>query len=197
MNVQLREEFARLGEVSPWKATFVIDGQVFGSGLNHELDVRPPQLFRLVPGAARILELGSCQGGGTFQLARHGGVREVVAIEGRDYHVEKAKLVQRALGVSNVTFLQANLEDFDLAPLGRFDVVYCVGLLYHLPEPWRLLQKLADTTDTVYLNTDYCRLSQVNLTVNGYEGMKWSEGGYDDPLCGLSSWSFWPTLRRA
>jgi SAM-dependent methyltransferase len=195
MDLHLQSEFERLGAQSPWKSSFTINGKAYGSGLNHELDVRPPQFFRLVPDARRILELGSCQGGGTFQLAKYPGVREIVALEGRDYHLEKARYVQKALDIHNVTFLQADLETFDFGPLGRFDAVYCVGLLYHLPEPWSLLEKLARVADTVYINTHYCYQSRANMTLNGYEGSKWLEAGYADPLSGLSAWSFWPTLK--
>src|SRR5438309_9844020 len=132
----LRKGFAELAKRSPWMASFLINGQVYGAGLNHDEDVRPPYFFGLVPNPRRILELGSCQGGGTFQLARHAGVREVVAIEGRAFNIEKATFVQQALGIKNVVFLQDDLESYDFTPLGRFDAVYCVGLLYHLPRPW-------------------------------------------------------------
>src|SRR5262249_20462097 len=147
---------------------------------------------RLVPAPRRILELGSCQGGGTFQLAAHPSVQEVVGIEGRDYHVEKADLVRRALGATNVTFAHADLEAFDFVPLGRFDAVYCVGLLYRLPRPWDLLARLSGVADMVYLNTHYCARSEVETTLHGYRGRRWREAGYDDPLSGLSAWSFWP-----
>jgi hypothetical protein len=194
MDPLVQKEFDRLGKRSPWLARFQINGHLYGAGLNHDEDVRPPALFRLLPNPGRILELGSCQGGGTFQLARHPGVREIVAVEARASHVEKAHFVQRLLGVSKVTFLTADLETFDLTPLGRFDVAYCVGLLYHLPRPWELLTKLAAVTDTIYLNTHYCRPDQVNLTLQSYPGMKYQEGGVEEPLSGMSGWSFWPTL---
>ena len=194
MDLQIQKEFDRLSQRSEWLASYSIDGQLYGRGLNHEQDVRPGQFFQLVPDARRILELGSCQGGGTFQLAKHAGLQEIVAIEGRDYNVEKAQLVQRLLGITNVTFVDANLETFDLQSLGRFDAVYCVGLLYHLPKPWELLAKLKDVSDLIYLNTHYCRANRVSQTAGGYEGANWRESGYDDPLSGLSHWSFWPTL---
>jgi SAM-dependent methyltransferase len=190
----LEEEFARLGRSSPWMASFRIDGRTYGSGLNHEADVRPPHFFRLVPSPKRILELGSCQGGGTFQLAKHPGVEEVIAIEGRDFNLAKARFVQELLGIRNVRFLQGDLETFNLRALDRFDAVYCVGLLYHLPNPWDILAQLSDLTELVYLNTHYCPKNQVELTIGGYQGKKWKEFGYADPLSGLSSWSFWPTL---
>ena len=141
------------------------------------------------------MELGSCQGGGTFQLAKRTSVEEIVAIEGRDYNIEKARFVQRLLERDNVTFIEANLETFDLTSLGRFDAVYCVGLLYHLPKPWELLARLKEVSDVIYLNTHYCRAKSVSRTVHGYDGANWQEMGFADPLSGLSNWSFWPTLK--
>ena len=192
--LRLDQEFARLKERSPWMASFSINGRFYGSGLNHEQDVRPPSFFRLIPNPGRILELGACQGGGTLQLARHPSVREVVAIEGRAYNLQKAKFVAEALDVKNVVFIEANLESFDIASLGAFDAVYCVGVLYHLPDPMGLLVKLAAVTDLVYINTHYCPRNEVAMNVRGHAGKKWLEFGYEDPLSGLSPWSFWPTL---
>jgi len=195
MNPQLQHDLDRLSARSEWLASFSVDGQTFGSGLNHDDDVRPGQFFSLLPNARRILELGSCQGGGTFQLAKRPGVEEIVAIEGRDYNIEKARFVQRLLGLNNVTFLEANLETFDFASLGRFDAVYCVGLLYHLPKPWDLLTRLKEVSDVIYLNTHFCRANCISRTIRGYEGANWHEMGFEDPLSGLSNWSFWPTLK--
>ncbi len=192
--LDLGKEFERLGKRSPWMASFLINGRAYGSGLNHDQDVRPPHFFQVVPNPRRILELGSCQGGGTFQLAKHPGVDQVVAIEGRDYNFEKAKYVERTLQIKNVIFLEADLESFDFAALGRFDAVYCVGVLYHLPNQWELLVKLERVTDILYINTHYCPRNEMAVTVHGYEGKKWLESGYQDPLSGMSSWSFWPTL---
>jgi SAM-dependent methyltransferase len=194
MDSQIQQEYDRLSRQSEWLASYSIRGQIYGSGFNHDHDVRPGQFFQLVPDARRILELGSCQGGGTFQLAKRAG-SEIVAIEGRDFNVEKARFVQRLLGVTNVTFLEANLETYDLASLGRFDAVYCVGLLYHLPKPWELLKRLGDVSDVVYLNTHFCRANRASRTVDDYEGADWRESGFRDPLSGLSTWSFWPTLK--
>lgn len=195
MDSQLQQEVARLSKRSEWLASFTIDGQTIGAGFNHDRDVRPGQFFSLVPKPRRILELGSCQGGGTFQLAQRPGVTEVVAIEGRDYNIEKARFAQRLLGLTNVTFIEANLETFDFKSLGRFDAVYCVGLLYHLPKPWELLTRLNDVSDVIYLNTHYCRASCASRKADAYEGANWYEMGFEDPLSGLSNWSFWPTLK--
>lgn len=195
MDASLQKEVERLREQSSWLVRFSHNGQGYGKGKENEpADVRPASFFQHLPQARRILELGACQGGGTFQLARHPGVAEVVAIEGRDYHVEKARFIQQTLGITNVRFMCADLESFDLTSLGRFDAVYCVGFLYHLPRPWELLARLADVTDHLYINTHYARLADADFTLNGYMGIRYTEYGYADPLSGLSAWSFWPTL---
>ena len=77
------------------------------------------QFAEAFPGVRRILELGSLEGGHTFALGALAGVDEVVAIEGRTENVERARVVQRALGVDNVKFVVGNLETMDLAPLGH------------------------------------------------------------------------------
>ncbi len=150
--------------------------------------------FAWSQGCGAFSSYSACQAGGTLQLARDACVEEVVAIEGRAFNVEKAKLVQHALGVENIAFLEGDLETFDFQPLGRFDAAYCVGLLYHLPNPWELLTRLAGVTDVVYINTHYCPRNEATLSLGGYAGKKWQEFGYQDPLSGLSPWSFWPTL---
>ncbi len=94
------------------------------------------------PRARRILELGSLEGAHTVQLAARPGVEEVVAIEGRAANIRKAELVTRLLEVRNVRYVEANLETTDLlAQFGRFDAIFCSGLLYHLPEPWKLIEQ--------------------------------------------------------
>ena len=51
--------------------------------------------------------------------------------------------MQRQLELSNVTFFEADLETCDLQTLGQFDAVYNVGLLYHVADPFRVLQQCA------------------------------------------------------
>src|SRR6185312_16217049 len=57
---------------------------------------------------------------------------EVVAIEARDSHVAKAEFVKAALGLDRLTIVQGNVRDVASLASGEFDVVLCLGLLYHL-----------------------------------------------------------------
>ena len=75
-----------------------------------------------------VLDLGA--GEGSFSVAFAAHCRHVTAIEGRIGNVEKAQLVRRALGIENLDIVHRDARHLDTAQ--RFDVVLCLGLLYHL-----------------------------------------------------------------
>jgi 2-polyprenyl-3-methyl-5-hydroxy-6-metoxy-1,4-benzoquinol methylase len=92
----------------------------------------------------RVLDLGALEGLFAVELARRGA--RVVAIEGREANLEKMRLAKDAFGLEN---LELRLEDIRaLSPEehGEFDVVLCLGLLYHLdsPDVFRLLETMRD-----------------------------------------------------
>lgn len=178
----------------PWVTKFIIDGEEYGGTFDPSDDPRVRRFFEWFPNAGEILELGSLEGGHTFQLGRHAGVRRVVAIEARPVNLEKAMFVQRLLGMSNIKFVSANLETIDLATFGRFDAVFCSGLLYHLPEPWNLVNQFSKVSENLFIWTHYADENQANEAVHGYQGKVYEEAGFSDPLSGLSKRSFWPTL---
>lgn len=198
----LHAEFEKRG---PWVTRFVIDGVEYGGGSDAMKDVRVDQFFRFFPNAGRILELGSLEGGHTFNLASRPGADYVLGVEGRRENVERAEFVRGLLGVENVEFRTANLEEADLASFGEFDAVFCSGLLYHLPEPWKLIEQISRVSPNLFVWTHYARgdvadsdlqvLKGARNTVrNGLEGWEYREGGLKDPLSGMSPSSFWPTL---
>ena len=189
----LHQEFERR---KPWVTQYFIDGQQYGDGyLPLQGDPRVKTFFEQFPSLRFILELGSLEGAHAFDLARHPGVERVVGVEGRQSNCEKARFVQHVLGITNVQFVEANLENFDLGQLGVFDAVFCVGLLYHLPEPWKLISAVAKVSPRVFLWTHYVAESWLNIHVKGYRGKWYGEHGLADPLSGLSRRSFWPTLK--
>jgi len=185
-----------------WVTYFKIDGEIYGGhyspkeGGDHRLDkffdyfpVRKPNRRR-----RKVLELGACEGGHSIALAERG--YKVTAIEGRAYNVEKAEFVKSIIcPEADIKFIVENLEEFNPASLGKFDVVFCVGLLYHLPRPWELLKKLNLITNNLFLSTHY-HLGHDLDRCGGYLGSTYPEHGINDPLSGLSRKSFWPTLEE-
>jgi Methyltransferase domain len=189
--VDLIAEFARRG---PWITQFVIDGVATGGDYQVINDRRVQQFLERFPNVRTILELGSLEGGHTFMLARHPGVEQILAVEARAPNIEKAKFIGSLLGVSNVQFRQANLEQLQLASLGYFDAIFCCGLLYHFPEPWKLVSQLPLVAPSLFVWTVYANEDEATIEIDGLCGREHVEGGVDEPLSGLSPKSIWLTL---
>jgi hypothetical protein len=187
----LAGEFAKLG---PWIYQFQIDGQTYGGGISAAGDVRLERFFRFAPDPATILELGSLEGAHSFLLGQHPGVTRVLALEGREANLRKARFVQGRLSVRNVAFVQANLEEADLATFGKFSAVFCCGLLYHLPEPWKLLAQLPAVAPLLFIWTQYAADREARDIGNGLRGKTHIEGGAVEPLSGMSPTATWLTL---
>jgi len=180
---------------SPWVTKFVINGKEFGGDFDALNDKRLEWFFHYFPDASTVLELGSLEGGHTFGLARRPHVRRVLGVEGRESNIHKAQFVQQLLNVDNVEFINANLEKANLASWGQFDAVFCVGLLYHLPNPWDLVEQMARVSKNLFIWTHYADSARADQTVkNGYRGILYREHGMADSLSGMSAKSFWPTF---
>jgi hypothetical protein len=187
----LTGEFAKLG---PWIFQFRIDGQDYGGGISAVSDGRIDQFFHFAPKAETILELGSLEGAQSFLLAKRPGIRRVAGLEGRERNLRKARFVQELLQVRNVEFSQANLEHAELAELGKFDAVFCCGVLYHLPEPWKLIEQLPAIAPILFIWTQYAAEEEAMDIGRGLRGKIYGEGGPEEPLSGMSATATWLTL---
>lgn len=78
------------------------------------------------------------------ELASRGA--QVIGIEGRKEHVEKARFAKDALALHNLEFIQDDVRNLDRAAHGCFDVVLCLGILYHLdaPDIFRFVERMAE-----------------------------------------------------
>ena len=185
---------AAFAEHGSWVTRFSIDGCEYGGSFDVRNDPRPDAFRTAFPEAATILELGSLEGGHTFELARRPGVTSVVALEGRRANLARAQTAARLLKAGNVRFIHADLETVALQQFGKFDAIFCSGLLYHLPAPWKLLRQFKKVSSHAFLWTHYCKEEGANTVMEGYKGTMKGESGLDEPLSGLSPHSFWPTL---
>lgn len=173
----------------PWSTRFVIGGRQYGGQVDYAADDhgRIDDFAESVP-PCRVLELGSHEGWHTIQLAQRGYT--VTAVEGRRGAARRARWIQHRHGV-DAEVIVGNLETLRLRSLGRFDAIFCSGLLYHLPAPWRLIRQFPEVTGTVFVATHYADHTETVAT--GREGFWYTEGGHGDPLSGLSARSFWLT----
>src|SRR3954452_11124146 len=132
----------RFQQLGPWVTRVAVGGREDGGEHSFADDVRLTQFWQAFPSARRILELGALEGGHTFELARRPGVEQVIAVEGRKANLARARFAQRVLDVPNVVFTEADLETWDPSSFGTYDAIFCCGLLYHLPRPWKLVDRL-------------------------------------------------------
>lgn len=189
---KLKDEFDDRG---PWVTKYNVNGKTYGGNYDAQNDKRLEWFFQYFPNVKTIMELGSLEGGHTIALAKHPGVQKVLGIEGRKSNIDKARFVQQVFGIDNTEFIEGNIEKIDLSQWGQFDAVFCVGLLYHLPAPWNLIEQISKVTRNLYIWTHYATESDASIQVNGYRGLLYEEKGIIDPLSGMSQQSFWPTLK--
>ncbi|MBD1938820.1 class I SAM-dependent methyltransferase [Microcoleus sp. FACHB-68] len=92
----------------------------------------------------RILDLACLEGLYGMELALQGA--NVVAIEGREANVEKARFAKDVLSVNNIEIIQDDVRNLSLEKYGKFDIVLCIGILYHLdvPDVFEFLEKISE-----------------------------------------------------
>lgn len=133
--------------------------------------------------SCKVLDLGCLEGQFSIEFALHGA--NVVGIEAREASVKKAEFAIEALELDNVQFIQDDARNLSLEKYGKFDIVVCSGLLYHMntPDVFVLIEKIhemvkdllvIDTRTTCTPNT------WVPYKNKRYHGDYWREHGESD-----------------
>jgi 2-polyprenyl-3-methyl-5-hydroxy-6-metoxy-1,4-benzoquinol methylase len=91
----------------------------------------------------RVLDLACLEGLYGIELARQGA--QVVGIEGRETNLAKAQFTKEILALDNLTLIQDDVRNLSVEQQGSFDVVLCLGILYHLevPDLFLFLERLS------------------------------------------------------
>ena len=103
----------------------------------------------------RVLDLG-CNAGFWSLCAIEAGCDFVLGIDGRQMYIDQANYVFEVKEVERdrYHFAVANIFDLNLADFGSFDIVLCLGLLYHVSKPMDLMEKMAEVnSDIVVVDT--------------------------------------------
>lgn len=117
-------------------------------GLYH--DERAARILRPLERAAggsladtRVLDLG-CNAGFWSLRMIDAGCAEVIGVDAEEIFVDQARLVFEARGVAAPHRVVTG-DVFDLSPeqLGTFDVVLCLGLMYHVSRPIELMSVMS------------------------------------------------------
>jgi SAM-dependent methyltransferase len=94
-----------------------------------------------------VLELGPLEAGHTTMLERAGA--SVTAVESNTRAYLKCLIVKELVGLRSARFLLGDFLPFMETTDDRFDLVVASGVLYHAPDPLRLLAAIARVTDRV------------------------------------------------
>jgi len=111
---------------------------------------------------------------------------EVVAVDARSQRMDEGRACAERHGLDNVRFLQQDVRRLTREHLGRFDVVYFLGLLYHLDETELLpvLEQVCDLCGHLLLIDTLISLEAPDAFEWGgepYRGQRWREHGDTDP----------------
>ena len=90
----------------------------------------------------RLADLGCLEGGFAVEFARMGF--QVLGIEVREANIAACNYVKANTNLPNLEFIKDDARN--IAKYGRFDVVFCKGLLYHLDKPKEFLNTLSAVT---------------------------------------------------
>jgi tRNA (mo5U34)-methyltransferase len=96
---------------------------------------------------------------------------EVVALDGRSNNIQEAQRRH-----PDIKFLLYNVEDPTVRDLGSFDVVLCVGLLYHLENPFLAIRNLHTLTSKLLLIESMVAPNPLPITLVVDEGQSEDQG---------------------
>lgn len=141
-NMPLSPDFSTQGRVSQHSETAAL--------AKRRADYRLNMIFT---GVEQVLEGGvkgrtlldiACNWGGFSVEGRLRGARNVVGFDIREGNVNKAKLLLEHYGLDGISFRQMDLYQFQ--PKRQFDVVFNLGLMYHITQPVEMMKKTYDLT---------------------------------------------------
>lgn len=98
-----------------------------------------------------VLELGSFEGGHAYQLEQAGA--NVIGIEANPHIFVRSLIAKNALGMKT-KFLLGDFHRY-IDGRDRFDIIFCSGVLYHMPDPVGLIERMSKATDRVFIWTHY------------------------------------------
>jgi 2-polyprenyl-3-methyl-5-hydroxy-6-metoxy-1,4-benzoquinol methylase len=140
-------------------------------------------LIRRPFGTLRILDLGCGEGVYAIEAGLRGA--EVLALDARTQRMALGAACAARHGLTNVRFVQADVRSVSRTAYGEFDVVYALGLLYHLdaPDLFAVLESIRDLcTGLLVVDTLISLTGETEVTWRdqAYRGQRFREHDDDD-----------------
>ena len=208
MNLELLEKQKRMvvDKFGPWTASNIhLDGDLYTIGKKIQGDeIKLRRILQIVSDTARrpleslrLLDLACHEGIYAIEFARHGA--RVVGIEGREAHIEKAKFVKEALSLDNLNVFQDDVRNLSEEKYGSFDVVLCLGILYHLdvPDVFSFIERIGEVcNDIAIIDTRIAFGPTESYTYKGIEylGHRIQEGHHQNDTTYEKMKRYWASL---
>ena len=171
------EIVARYGKWTAHNIHLVDDVYTIESGLTGD-EFRLRRVMQIIadmaggrlPHDLRVLDLACLEGMYSVELARRGAT--VVAIEGREANIAKAAFAKRVLRLDKIELIQDDVRNLSRTQHGEFDIVLCLGILYHLdaPDVFRFIERIADVCTGFAIIATHTSVAAVELqTHRGHE----------------------------
>ena len=124
----------------------------------------------------RVLDLASLEGHFSAEMAIR-GAREVIGIEGRQTSIDRANELFK---YPNLKFVCDDVRNLSREKYGEFDIVLCLGILYHLdaPDCFKFLESIAEVcTGFAVIDTHAAQFSTETVEYKGktYHGARFVE----------------------
>ncbi|MCF7825768.1 MAG: class I SAM-dependent methyltransferase [Candidatus Marinimicrobia bacterium] len=134
--------------------------------------------FGNVQAGTTLLDIASLESMFAIEFAMDG--LEVTSIEGRESNLVKGKFVADKLNLSNIKFFEDDVTNIKPETYGQFDIILCLGILYHINKDKYLafLKNItASCNDILIIDTFISLRGGEILEHDGhaYDGTTWRE----------------------
>lgn len=115
----------------------------------------------------RAIDLACMEGGYSIELAKMGF--QTIGIDARKENIIKANYLKLILGLNNLNFIKDDVRN--ITKYGSFDLTLCLGILYHLDNPFEFLKDIYKSTNRILIlhtfyvpedNTSYRKNYEIN-----------------------------------
>jgi tRNA (mo5U34)-methyltransferase len=139
----------------------------------------------------RVLDIGAWDGYFSFVCEKR-GAKEVIAIDTiawqqsdfgswKNGTKKEGFNYARELLKSKVLDREIEIEDVSSESMGEFDLILCLGILYHMKDPWKIIRNLCKMTKKIIIEThtdgNYLSVPAMMFYPEGYRGDKSNHWG--------------------
>lgn len=123
-----------------------------------------PPLLKLCGGTLRnktVLDL-ACNCGGFSFVANRFGAKKIIGIDSSERNIIQANACKEYLGIKNIDFIQGKIENLHDYLDRIFDVVLCMGILYHLKDPIGVIEEISKFSKEIIVVDSHVHYSTQN-----------------------------------